>query len=34
MGISKLKKGEKETQPKPKTSKDEKHTGKERGGES
>jgi len=30
MAIAKLKRGQKETQPKPKTSKDEKHTGKER----
>lgn len=32
MGIKKLKRTEKETQPKPKTSKDEKHIGKEKGG--
>ncbi len=32
MGIRKLKRGEKETQPKPKNSKDEKHIGKEKGG--
>ena len=32
MGIRKLKRGEKETQPKSQNSKDEKHIGKEKGG--
>ena len=32
MGIKKLRINEKENQPKPKTSKDEKHIGKEKGG--
>jgi len=31
MGIKKIKRGEKETQPEPKTKKDEGHTGKKRG---
>jgi len=33
MGIQKLKKGKKPTQPEPKTRKDEKHTGKKLGGQ-
>jgi len=32
VGIRKIKTGEKETQPKSQSSKDEKHTGKEKGG--
>jgi len=33
MGIAKLKRGQKETQPKSETSKDEKHTGKKKEGQ-
>lgn len=33
MGIAKLKRGEKPTQPRPKSAKDEKYTGKKRGGQ-